>query len=109
MHRCDRVILRRMLISTASNARSATFYVIVIMITLTLRFLSRYVTVAGVTFSFTLRYRSGRETHRGPDIPRFLDVSAYYRRSTVHNPRTLAASSDPDTHDPTAATPAGGP
>jgi hypothetical protein len=29
--------------------------------------------------------------------------------STVHNPRTLAATSDPDTHDPTAATPAGGP
>jgi hypothetical protein len=29
--------------------------------------------------------------------------------STVHNPRTLAATSDPGTHDPTAATPAGGP
>ena len=29
--------------------------------------------------------------------------------STVHNLRTLAATSDPDTHDPTAATPAGGP
>jgi hypothetical protein len=29
--------------------------------------------------------------------------------STVHNPRTLAATSDPHTHDPTAATPAGGP
>ncbi len=29
--------------------------------------------------------------------------------STVHNPRTLAATSDSDTHDPTAATPAGGP
>jgi hypothetical protein len=29
--------------------------------------------------------------------------------STVHNPRTLAATSDPDTHEPTAATPAGGP
>ena len=28
--------------------------------------------------------------------------------STVHNPRTLAATSDPGTHDPTAATPAGG-
>ena len=27
--------------------------------------------------------------------------------STVHNPRTLAATSDPGTHDPTAATPAG--
>ena len=24
--------------------------------------------------------------------------------STVHNPRTLAATSDPGTHDPTAAT-----
>ena len=29
--------------------------------------------------------------------------------STVHNRRTLAATSDPGTHDPTAATPAGGP
>ena len=29
--------------------------------------------------------------------------------STVHNLRTLAATSDLDTHDPTAATPAGGP
>jgi hypothetical protein len=29
--------------------------------------------------------------------------------TTVHNPRTLAATSDPDTHDPTAATPVGGP
>ena len=29
--------------------------------------------------------------------------------STVHNPRTLAATYDSDTHDPTAATPAGGP
>jgi hypothetical protein len=29
--------------------------------------------------------------------------------TTVHNPRTLAATSDPGTHDPTAATPAGGP
>ncbi len=29
--------------------------------------------------------------------------------STVHNPRTLAATGDSDTHDPTAATPAGGP
>jgi hypothetical protein len=31
--------------------------------------------------------------------------------STAHNPRTLAASSasEPGTHDPTAATPAGGP
>ena len=28
--------------------------------------------------------------------------------STVHNPRTLAATSDPGTHNPTAATPAGG-
>ncbi len=26
-----------------------------------------------------------------------------------HNPRTLAATSDPGTHDTTAATPAGGP
>ncbi len=28
---------------------------------------------------------------------------------TVHNPRTLAATGDPDTHGPMAATPAGGP
>jgi hypothetical protein len=42
-----------------------SFYVIII--TLTLRFRLRYVTVAGATFSFsfTLRYRSGREAHRG--------------------------------------------
>jgi hypothetical protein len=51
----------------AQRARVArtffSFYVIII--TLTLRFRLRYVTVAGATFSFTLRYRSGRETHRG--------------------------------------------
>jgi hypothetical protein len=42
------------------------FSVFVIIITSPLRFrlLVRYVTVAGATFSFTLRYRSGRETHR---------------------------------------------
>ena len=40
-----------------------SFYVIII--TSTLRFRLRYVTVAGATFSFTLRYRSGREAHRG--------------------------------------------
>jgi hypothetical protein len=43
------------------------FYVIII--TSTLRFRLRYVTVtvlvAGAAFSFTLRYRSGREAHRG--------------------------------------------
>jgi hypothetical protein len=47
------------------RANVFSFYVI---ITLTLRFRLRYVTVAGATFSFTLRrlrYRSGREAHRG--------------------------------------------
>ncbi len=43
------------------------YYVIIITTssTPTLRLRLRFVTVAGATFSFTLRYRSGRETHRG--------------------------------------------
>ncbi len=41
------------------------YYYVNVIITLTLRFRLRYVTVAGATFSFTLRYRSGREAHRG--------------------------------------------
>ena len=40
-----------------------SFYVIII--TSTLRFRLRYAAVAGVRFLFTLRYRSGREAHRG--------------------------------------------
>jgi hypothetical protein len=42
-----------------------TFFSFYVIITLTLRFRLRYVTVAGATFPFTLRYRSGREAHRG--------------------------------------------
>ncbi len=38
------------------------------------------------------------------DLPGLVTTS-----SAVHNPRTLAATSDPDTHGPMAATPAGGP
>ncbi len=46
-------------------------------ITLTLRFRLRYVNVlvAGVTFSFTLRSRSGREAHRGS---RFKDPGRHF-------------------------------
>jgi hypothetical protein len=44
-----------------ARGRANVFSVYVTIITLTLRFRLRYVTVTGVTFSFTLRYRSGRE------------------------------------------------
>jgi hypothetical protein len=47
------------------GGRANVFFVYVIIITLTLRFRLRYVNVAGATFSFTLRYRIGRETYRG--------------------------------------------
>jgi hypothetical protein len=53
-----------------------SFYVIII--TSTLRFRLRYVTVAGVRFSFTLRYRSGREAHRGSRL-RTLAVTSQCR------------------------------
>jgi hypothetical protein len=43
-------------------------------------------------------WQSSTAVHTAPDLV----------TSTVHNPRTLAATSEPDTHDPTAATPAGG-
>ena len=46
------------------GGRANVFSSYVIIITSTLRFRLRYVTVAGATFSFTLRYRSGREAHR---------------------------------------------
>ncbi len=50
---------------TSPGVARTFFSVFVIIITSTLRFRLRYVTVAGATFSFTLRYRSGREAHRG--------------------------------------------
>ena len=43
------------------GGRANVFSFYVIIITLTLRFRLRYVNVADVTFSFTLRSRSGRE------------------------------------------------
>ncbi len=57
------------------GGRANVFSFYVIIITLTLRFRLRYVNVAGVTFSFTLRSRSGREAHRGS---RFKDPGRHF-------------------------------
>jgi hypothetical protein len=49
------------------GGRANVFFVLRYYYYVDLRFRLRYVTVAGAafSFSFTLRYRSGRETHRG--------------------------------------------
>ncbi len=47
------------------------------------------------------------QSSTAPDLMIILVTSTVHKLQ--HNPRTLAATSDPDTHDPTAATPAGGP
>jgi hypothetical protein len=72
-----------------SRERFFSFYVIII-ITSTLRFRLRYVTVAGVRFSFTLRYRSGRETHRGSRL-RTLAVTSQCRISENLGAKTSVA------------------
>ena len=48
----------------ARGSRERFFRFYVIIIKFTLRFSFTYVAVAGVRFSFTLHYRSGREAHR---------------------------------------------
>ena len=59
----------------ARGSRERLFVLRYVIITLTLRFRLRSVNVADVTFSFTLRSRSGREAHRGS---RFKDPGRHF-------------------------------